>query len=167
MSGNIKALTSTLVFMFKCALIPAVLANIGDELTLAMVIAISHSDAFAENHHLHRHYVRRISTKILERISRTKMLRTEQGLNNLIFKAVIPALLTNVEYMKNLQDLPRRLPIMQAHHASSTACIALLASKYLTAEETSAVLLLQKAIGVNAGPSIETVCECLLFCWCT
>ena len=165
LSGNIKALTATLDFLYLCARTPAIRETMGDELTKAMVIAISRSDAFADRHHFHRHYVRCISTKILEFISRTKMLRTKQGLNNIIFKAVSPALATNVEYMKQLQALQKRLLNMQGHYVSHTACNSLLASKLLTAEDTNTVLLLQKTIGVNVEPSIGTVCKflCLIY----
>jgi len=53
-------------------------------------------------------------------------------------------------YLAMVQSVPTdknrtrtcNIMLMLAHHASSTACIALLASKLLTAEETNTVLLL-------------------------
>jgi len=77
-SGNIKALASTLDFLDKYAHTPRVMATMGDELTLAMVIAIVRSDAFAESNPVHSHYVRRMCTRILNFMSRTKMIMWER-----------------------------------------------------------------------------------------
>ena len=158
-SGNVKALSSALSFLEICAQVPCIAITIGDELTLAMVIAITRSDAFAESKSGHDNYVRKKATKVLEILSRTQMLRTERGLNNTIFKLVNPALATDIHYMKNLANLQKKLLEMQMHYVCKTVCTVLVASKLLNIEETNSVLLLQNKIGTNIGPSTEMVYE--------
>jgi hypothetical protein len=158
-SGNIKALSSTLSFLELCVRIPEVAATIGDELTLAMVIAITRSDACADSKCGHDNYVRKRATKVLEILSRTRMLRTERGLNNTIFKLVDPALATDIRYMKNLTNLQTKLLDMEMHYVCKTVCTVLSFSKLLNIEEKNSVSLLQNKIGTNIGPSTEMVFE--------
>ena len=156
-STNIKALTATLDFLLLCAHTPGVRATMDDELTNAMVIAISRCDGFAATQPLCRHYVRKASIQILEYISRTKMLRTEAGLMTMIFKPVSPALALDQRYTEHLRDLRARSVKMHQHYLSRNACLALVHARCMNAQDKNAVLLLQKEIGVQIGPSTETV----------
>jgi len=62
---------------------------------------------------------------LLERVSKHVLLRTDTGLQDLVFKPVLPALRQSVQYMAALARLQRTLANQQVRDAAVASCVAI------------------------------------------